>query len=124
MLKKVLFFLFLLAFSTPLTSQSIQEILSYTIDNPNGTARYESMGGAFGALGGDLSAININPASSSVFNDNEYGFTIGNHKLSNNSLFLVQIKKPITLSSVLIREVVFGCGRILEMGILRRFHLA
>ena len=93
MLKKVLFFLFLLAFSTPLTSQSIQEILSYTIDNPNGTARYESMGGAFGALGGDLSAININPASSSVFNDNEYGFTIGNHKLSNNSLFFGSNKK-------------------------------
>ena len=89
MLKKVLFFLFLLAFSTPLTSQSIQEILSYTIDNPNGTARYESMGGAFGALGGDLSAININPASSSVFNDNEYGFTIGNHKLSNNPLLRI-----------------------------------
>ena len=93
MLKKVLFFLFLSAFSISLNSQSIQEILSYTIDNPNGTARYESMGGAFGALGGDLSAININPASSSVFNDNEYGFTIGNHKLSNNSLFFGSNKK-------------------------------
>ena len=69
------------------SSQTIQELLNYSIDNPNGTARFEAMGGAFGALGGDLSAININPASSSVFNDNEYGFTLATQKKSNNSIF-------------------------------------
>ena len=35
------------------------------------------MGGAFGALGGDLSSININPAGSSVFINSEMGFTLG-----------------------------------------------
>ena len=65
---------------------NLQEILNISIDKPNGTARFESMGGAFGALGGDLSAINVNPASSSVFNDNEYGLTLGSEKKSNKSL--------------------------------------
>ena len=31
--------------------------------NLNGTARYRAMGGAFGAVGGDLSALNVNPPS-------------------------------------------------------------
>ena len=42
------------------------------MDNSVGSARFQSMGGAFGALGGDLSAININPAGSAVFIDNQY----------------------------------------------------
>ena len=43
------------------------------------------MGGAFGALGGDLSAISINPASSSIFIDSEFGVTLNykNLKISN-----------------------------------------
>ena len=35
------------------------------------------MGGAFSSLGGDLSAISVNPASSSIFTYNEFGITIG-----------------------------------------------
>ena len=44
------------------------------------------MGGAFGALGGDISAISINPASSSVFLDSEIGITLKykNQKITNN----------------------------------------
>ena len=33
----------------------------------NGTARYMSMGGAFGALGGDASAIIDNPAGLGIY---------------------------------------------------------
>ena len=42
----------------------------------SGSARYISMGGAFGALGGDVSAISDNPAGSSVFLNTEIGGTI------------------------------------------------
>ena len=87
MFKKSSIIILLFFCSNYTNSQTIQELLNYSIDKPNGTARFESMGGAFGALGGDLSAININPASSSVFNDNEYGFTLGTQKKSNNSIF-------------------------------------
>ena len=68
----------LLIFSFSLNSQSLNDFLKISIDNPVGSARFESMGGAFGALGGDLSAINVNPAGSAVFNDNQYEFTLSN----------------------------------------------
>lgn len=43
------------------------------------------MGGAFGAVGGDLSAISVNPAGSAVFNNNQVGITLSNQNIKNNS---------------------------------------
>ena len=45
-------------------------------DKINGTARYNSMSGAFGALGGDLSAIGINPAGAAVFIKSEFAISM------------------------------------------------
>lgn len=64
---------------------SIAEALRYSQDNINGTARFRAMGGAFGALGGDLSAINVNPAGSAVFVNNQFGATLGNFNTKNDS---------------------------------------
>ena len=50
------------------TAQNINDVLRYSVEDINGTARFQSMGGAFGALGGDLSAISANPAGAAVFN--------------------------------------------------------
>lgn len=44
----------------------------FSKDDNNGTARFTAMSGAFGALGGDISSININPAGLSVFNKSEF----------------------------------------------------
>lgn len=41
-----------------------------------GTARFMAMGGAFGALGGDLSSLSQNPAGIGVYRNNEIGFTL------------------------------------------------
>lgn len=41
-----------------------------------GTARFMSMGGAFGALGGDLSTLNQNPGGIGVYRKSEIGFTL------------------------------------------------
>lgn len=41
-----------------------------------GTARYISMGGAFGALGGDLSTLTQNPAGIGVYRSSEIGATL------------------------------------------------
>ena len=49
-------------------AQNIDDVLRYSDDNLQGTARYQGMAGAFGAIGGDLSALNANPAGSAVFN--------------------------------------------------------
>lgn len=49
-------------------AQDITDAVRYSGENLSGTARFRAMGGAFGALGGDLSAISINPAGSAIFN--------------------------------------------------------
>lgn len=41
-----------------------------------GTARFMSMGGAFGALGGDLSTLSQNPGGIGVYRKSEIGFTL------------------------------------------------
>jgi hypothetical protein len=43
------------------------------------------MGGAFGAVGGDLSALSVNPAGSAVFSNNQFGVTLSNQNIKNNS---------------------------------------
>ena len=55
-----------------LAAQTLNDVSYLTRSGLYGSARYTSMAGAFGALGGDLSAINVNPAGSAVFNDNQY----------------------------------------------------
>jgi len=42
----------------------------------NGTARYMSMAGAFGALGGDASAIKDNPAGLGIYRSSEFSGTV------------------------------------------------
>ena len=66
-------------------AQEIQDAMRYSQDNLNGTARFRAMGGAFGALGGDLSSINVNPAGSAIFLNNQIGVTISNYNIKNNS---------------------------------------
>ena len=39
-------------------AQNIDDVLRYSTDNLQGTARFQAMSGAFGALGGDLSSLN------------------------------------------------------------------
>ncbi len=66
-------------------AQSIDEALKISQDNTIGTARFRSMSGAFGALGGDLSAINVNPAGSTVFNNNQVGVTLSSSSNRNKT---------------------------------------
>ena len=53
----------------------------------NGTARFNAMSGAFGALGGDMSAIDINPAGAAVFNTSEVAISLYNKKIETDALF-------------------------------------
>lgn len=70
-MKKI--FLYLL-FGASLLSQAQEtttnDALRYALNNLTGTARFRGMSGAFGAVGGDLSSINVNPAGSLFFNNN------------------------------------------------------
>lgn len=48
----------------------------YSQTDLNGTARYLSMGGAFGALGGDISAMSSNPAGLGIYRSSEVVTTL------------------------------------------------
>lgn len=50
----------------------------FSKENISGTARYNAMSGAFGALGGDLSAMEINPAGAAVFLKSEFAISLNN----------------------------------------------
>ena len=69
---------------TALSAQNLEDVLRYSTEDLNGSARYQALGGAFGALGGDLSAITNNPAGSSVFALNEAGGTLSVQSFTND----------------------------------------
>ncbi len=69
------------------SAQNLTDALRYSTDNMNGTARYKAMSGAFGALGGDFSAIGLNPAGSAVFSSSEFGLTFGDTSLKNKNMY-------------------------------------
>lgn len=56
-------------------SQNVDDAIRYSQVFYSGTARFMSMGGAFTALGGDLSAISLNPAGIGVFRSFELSLT-------------------------------------------------
>jgi hypothetical protein len=68
-------------------AQEIKDAMRYSQSELQGTARFTAMSGAFGALGGDLSAIKVNPAGSAIFNNNQFAATLGNHNTKNKSTY-------------------------------------
>ncbi len=69
------------------TAQNINDVLRYSSENIQGTARFQAMGGAFGALGGDLSSLNVNPAGSAVFNYSQFTVSGTNYNRNNDALY-------------------------------------
>ena len=85
MKKSIFFILVFVCFG--LQAQNIEDVLRYSFDNTQGTARYQGLSGAFTALGGDLSAINSNAASSAVFNNSQFTFTGTNYNRNNDATY-------------------------------------
>lgn len=64
------------AITMPLFGQAVADAVRFGSSNITGTARYRSMAGAFGALGGDPSAMTDNPAGIGIYRGNsEISFT-------------------------------------------------
>ena len=63
-------------------AQDLNTALMFSNGETLGTARFKSMSGAFGALGGDLSAVSINPAGSTIFNSSQGTLTAATNKSS------------------------------------------
>jgi long-subunit fatty acid transport protein len=65
--------------------QTSADAYRYSSEELTGTARYRAMSGAFGALGGDISALSTNPAGSAVFLNSFATITL-DHRNSENSV--------------------------------------
>ncbi len=68
-------------------AQNTTDVLRYSLENLQGSARYQALSGAFGALGGDLSALNVNPAGSAVFNNSLLTITGSNYHTDKASIY-------------------------------------
>ncbi len=75
-MKKILTAVAALAIAAPAWAQSAIEAYTLSQTQLRGTARFMSMGGAFTALGGDLSTLNQNPAGIGVYRRSEIGVTL------------------------------------------------
>ena len=89
-MKKVTLFVLFCAISLPIFSQSLgyeDLAILFSKDNNTGTARYNAMSGAFGALGGDVSAIKINPASGAIFNNSLFSASVDSRTAEINTKY-------------------------------------
>lgn len=74
-MKSIAVLILLILLSYFLSAQTTPDALRFSRITGTGTARSAAMGGAFGALGGDLSAIHINPAGTGVYRKAEVSYT-------------------------------------------------
>ncbi|MDP4266915.1 MAG: outer membrane protein transport protein [Bacteroidota bacterium] len=86
-----------------LNAQNSGDALRYSNTTIGGTARSMSMGGAFGALGGDFSSLSINPAGLGVYKTSEFTFTpsifSGKTSSTYNGTNMEDIKYNLNLSN-------------------------
>lgn len=68
-------------------AQNVDDALRYSQIFYTGTARFMSMGGAFTALGADLSAIALNPAGAGLFRSSEVSLTPQLNYFNSSSFF-------------------------------------
>lgn len=64
-----------IAISSTLNAQNEVDALRYSTQDNLGTARFSAMGSAFGSLGGEFSALSLNPAGIGMYQFSEVTFT-------------------------------------------------
>lgn len=83
----LLFTIFIFSSYAPF-AQGVSDAVRWSFTNPGGTARTLGVGGAFGAMGGDFSVININPAGLGTYKKSEFTFS-PSLSLGNTTSYLV-----------------------------------
>lgn len=86
-MKNILVLLFSVSI-IPLWSQTIDDVELFNTRGLHGTPRFVGMGGAFTALGNDLSSIHLNPAGASVFRSDNIGITLGMQTTRSTQYFM------------------------------------
>lgn len=76
-MKKVILTISAFAFLAVAQSQTVYDVNRFISKDLNGTARFVGMGGAMGALGGDISTIGTNPAGIGIYRSSDVMFSFG-----------------------------------------------
>ncbi len=84
-MKKLYITLLLCGASLMASAQGTFDVLKMSETQLNGTSRYMSMAGAFGALGGDVSAISQNPGGIGVYRKSDISVTMNLNFLSSKT---------------------------------------
>lgn len=73
-------------------AQTVYDATAIAQKDLNGTARFVGMGGAMGALGGDISVIGTNPAGIGIYRSNDvmttFGYSLSNTEIDNRGTTL------------------------------------
>lgn len=75
-MKKKVFALLLCGLPLMINAQDAFDVLHMSDTELRGTSRFQSMAGAFGALGGDLSVLTQNPGGIGVYRNSDLGITM------------------------------------------------
>jgi hypothetical protein len=86
-MKKIQSLFILLLSASTIYAQDLSDAVRYSQSEIQGTARFRALSGAFGALGGDMSAVSINPAGAAVFTQSYASFSLSNLSSKNNTQY-------------------------------------
>lgn len=87
-MKRIIVILSLLLSSTYLWSQNPSDVLRFSENFNAGTARYVSMGGAFGSLGADFTSLSSNPAGLGIYRSSEFVLSPSLKTRSSEAIFM------------------------------------
>lgn len=76
-------------------SQNDNDLYRYSKTTYYGTARFEAMGGSFGALGADLSSSQVNPAGFGRYSSSNFGVSVYGGSTVNGAVFQNTATKSI-----------------------------
>jgi hypothetical protein len=111
-MKRIIIIIITLALAYPsLLAQNLVDALRYSQTFNGGTARFVSMGGAFGALGGDFSSLSDNPAGIGVFLKSEFSISPSLDYNKTRSTFLSNEKEDFSYD--------FNIGQVGFVGTLK-----
>ena len=97
-MKKLVITALAASFGWYVSAQTIENVNLLNTTGLYGSPRFVGMGGAFTALGNDLSAMHLNPASGAVFRNNNFGLSLGFQGQTNTTSFLNQKQDKNTLN--------------------------
>ena len=95
-MNKILFFIIATLSLSVLNAQNTTDGLRYSTEQNTGTARFTALSGAMGALGGDFSAVNINPAGGAVFLNSNLMFSASLFDVENDANYFRNSEKSVT----------------------------